>query len=235
MVEYERNLRMKEKHLKLSEIVKRELACSAHDLDHVFRVHEMCLKLAEDERDVDMDILVPAALLHDIARYREDQDPSGRIDHAVLGAAMAENVLRGLGEYSEDEIRAVGHCILNHRFRGNSKPESREAKILYDADKLDVLGAIGVARAYVIAGEYGERIFSDIPVDTYARENLVGGKLTGRIKQTSKHAPNLEYATKFKHIPERLYTSAARRIAEKRIDFMDLFFETLRREIRGEA
>jgi uncharacterized protein len=224
---------MGEKYQKIKEIVEKELSCSAHDMEHVMRVYNLCLHLAKDEPDIDLDILKTAALLHDIARVREDRDNSGNIDHAILGAEMAEKILRDFG-YPEERIEHVKHCITAHRFRSGNEPKTREAKILFDADKLDAIGSIGVARSFMIAEQRGEKFYSDAPVDEYVKENLVGGRPDGRIKEISKHAPNLEFETKFKHIPDKLYTQKAREIAKQRIEFMKQFFERLKREINGE-
>ncbi|MFX0097242.1 MAG: HD domain-containing protein [Candidatus Hodarchaeota archaeon] len=221
---------MEEKYLKLKKIVEKELkeASPAHDINHVMRVYNLCLHLAKKESNIDLDVLKTAALLHDIARIKEGRD----VDHAALGAEMSEKILKELG-YREEKIEHVKHCIATHRFRGENKPETKEARILFDADKLDVLGAIGVARSFIIAGEVGEKIYSDMPVDQYIEENLVGGKPSGRIKDLSKHAPNLEFETKFKHIPNVLYTQKAKEIAKQRLEYMKQFFETLKREING--
>ncbi len=224
---------MEGKYGKIKAIAERELSCSAHSMEHVIRVYNLCLHLAKEEPGIDLDVLKTAALLHDIARVKEDQDNSGKTDHAVLGAEMAEKILKELG-WLEEKIKAVKHCILTHRFRSKNKPETKEAKILFDADKLDLLGSVGIARSFVIAGGYGQKIYSETPVDEYIKDNLIGGKIDGRIKDVSKHAPNLEFETKFKHIPERLYTQKAREIAKERMEFMERFFERLKREIKGE-
>lgn len=224
---------MEEKYQKIKEAVEKELSCSAHDMDHVMRVYNLCLQLAEDEPNVDLDILKTAALLHDIARVKEDRDISGKIDHALLGAEMAGKILKDSG-CSGEKIKQIKHCIITHRFRGENKPETKEAKILFDADKLDVTGAIGIARAFAIAGQYGEKIYSDVPVGEYVKENLVGGRENGRIKEITKHAPNLEFETKFKHINEKLYTQKAKEIAKQRLEFMEQFFSILKKEIKGE-
>jgi uncharacterized protein len=221
---------------KLQEIrgfVEEEMSCLAHDMDHVMRVYGMCMRLAEDERGIDLNVLRAAALLHDIARVEEYGDPSGMTDHAVLGADKAARVLQGLG-YPDEKIGRIRHCIVSHRFRGGVEPETREAKILFDADKLDMVGAVGIARSFIIAGQYGQRIYSDTPMDEYARENLVGGTPGGRIKDISNHTPNLEYDIKLKHVPSRILTERARELIRERSAFMDEFFERLRREIAGE-
>jgi len=226
---------MEEKYQELKKIVEDELkeASSDHDMSHVMRVYNMCLRLAKDDQDVDLDILRPAALLHDIARVKEDRDKSGKIDHAILGAEMSERILKDLS-FPAEKIERIKDCIITHRFRSENEPKTKEAKILSDVDKLDVLGAIGVARSFIIAGTYGEKLYSDTPVNTYIKENFVGGKSNGRIKDVLKHTPNLEFETKFKYIPYRLYTQRAKEIAESRLNFMKSFFERLKDEIYDE-
>ena len=125
-------------------------------------------------------------------------------------------------------------CIASHRFRGTVAPETIEAKILFDADKLDVLGAVGIARCYIFAGEHSEKIWSDRKIEEYSRENIVGGKPGGRIKDLIKHSANIEFETKLKHIPDRLYTTRAKEIAKDRVQVMDNFFESLRKELANE-
>ena len=215
---------------KIRTIVKQELSCSAHDMDHVNRVYRTCLYLAEGEDYVDLEVLKTAALLHDVARVREDEDDTGSIDHALLGSEMAQRILRDL-DYDEEIVEQVRHCILSHRFRGSIEPATTEAKILFDADKLDVLGAVGLARSFMIAGQWGERIYSDEPLEQYVKQNLVGGRPDGRIKDISKHAPNIEFETKFRYVLGRLYTEKARDVACERIEFMEQFFDALRKEL----
>lgn len=224
---------METKYQKIEETVARELSCSAHAMEHVMRVYNLCLHLTKYESSIDLHVLKTAALLHDIARVREFNDKTGSIDHSVLGAEMADKILRTLG-YSEEKIAHVKHCIAAHRFRSKVKPQTKEAKILFDADKLDVLGVIGVARSFMIAGQYGQKIYSDISIQEYLKDNVVEEKADGRVRDISKHTPNLEFELKFKLVPERLYTQKAREIAKGRLRFMENFFEKLKREIKGE-
>ncbi len=219
---------------RLKEIVQKELSSSAHDIDHTYRVLKLARLLAKNE-NANMEIVEIAAILHDIARVREDKDKSGNTDHAALGAKMAEKILKELN-YSEDIVKGVVHCIETHRFRGEKAPKTIEAKILFDADKLDALGAVGVARAYIIAGEMGEPLYrEETNIEEYKNKNLTEGKSNGRIKDVSKHSVNIEYEMKFKHLPERLFTEKAKQIAKDRLKFMDQFFERLKKEIEGEA
>ncbi|MGP8079777.1 MAG: HD domain-containing protein [Dehalococcoidales bacterium] len=228
-------LKIDEKYSKLLQIVEKELSGGgAHTLDHIQRVWQTAMQIASEEKDVDLDVLKTAVLLHDIARVKEDEDKSGKTDHAMLGAEMAAGILKEM-HYPEETIRKVQHCIQTHRFKGSRESVSIEAKILSDADKLDALGAIGIARAYMLANEYHEQLYSFVPVDEYAADNLVDGKHGGRIKELLKHTPNLEFETKMRHIPGKLHTAKAKEIAGERVKYMAEFFDRLRSEIAGDA
>ncbi len=218
---------MNTKYQHIEQIVQSKLTYAAHDYDHVMRVVALCKVLAQAERSVDMDVLIPAALLHDIAREIEDKDITGEIDHAVLGAELAQKILQDLS-YTDEEIGKITHCIASHRFRSGHEPETAEAKILFDADKLDVIGAVGIARSFMLAGEHGERLHRDIALEEYIRDNV--GE-NGRIKDLTKHTAYFEFELKLKKIPERLYTTKAKEIAKTRIEDMDHFFKRLIREI----
>lgn len=89
-------MNINEKHKKIMEIVQDKLTCSAHNLDHVFRVYNLCLLIAKHEEGVDLEVLIPAAMLHDIARVEESKDKTGELDHAILGSEIAEDILRKL-------------------------------------------------------------------------------------------------------------------------------------------
>ncbi|GAA0122565.1 HD domain-containing protein [Clostridium faecium] len=213
------------RHKKIREIVEKELSCSAHNLDHVLRVHNLCMFLSKYEENVDLEVLIPAVLLHDIARVKESKDKSGEIDHAILGSEMAEDILRNL-EYEEDKIEKIKHCIITHRFRTDNRPKTIEAKILFDADKLDAIGSIGIARSFMLAGQFEQSLSVKKQVDTNTSEN-------GRLKDVSKHSPFIEYEVKFKKIPEKLHTKKAKEIGLQRLKFMDDFFNRLESEIEG--
>jgi uncharacterized protein len=110
---------MEEKYRQLKTIVGKEMegASPAHDINHVVRVYNLCLGLARYEPTVDLDVLRTAALLHDIARTKEDEDAGALgVDHAILGAEMSDKILRELG-YPVEEIGRIKHCIFAHRFR----------------------------------------------------------------------------------------------------------------------
>lgn len=221
-------MNMETKYEKIVEVVKDKLTCSAHNLDHVFRVYNLCLLLAKYEKDVDLEVLIPAALLHDIARVEESQDKTGEIDHAILGGKLAEDILKKL-EYQEDKIEKIKQCIITHRFRTGNEPKSIEAKILFDSDKLDIIGATGIARTFMLAGQFGQRLTIDESLNEYINGNTVQN---GRIKDVSKHTPFIEYQVKFKKIPKKLYTEKAKEIGEERLKFMEEYFNRLKSEIQ---
>lgn len=215
----------------IERILESRLGCSAHKLDHIYRVYDLCILIGEHEENVDFDVLLPAALLHDIARAEESQDKTGQIDHAILGGELAAKILLDLG-YERNRVSGIKHCIQSHRYRTDKKPETIEAKILFDADKLDILGAVGISRAFMIAGQYGQSLFEENDIDTYINENTVRN---GRLKDVSKHSPLIEYEVKLKKIPEKLFTVKGKSIAISRLRFMKDFFDTLRLEVRGIA
>ncbi len=217
---------------KIREKVREELSCSAHNMDHVERVYNLCLKLAEGE-DVDMEVLKAAALLHDIARVREDDDHSGKTDHALLGAEMAAPILKGLG-FPEGKIKHIQDCIITHRYRTGREPESLEARILFDADKLDIIGAVGIARSFMWVGRNNAPIYRKVDdINEYAKDNLEGGKINGRIKDKTKHSTNIELETKWRHIGERLHTKKAKEVFRERFRFSEEFMKRMEREIKG--
>jgi uncharacterized protein len=218
-----------QKHKKIIEVVKDKLTCSAHNLDHIFRVYNLCLLIAKHEENVDLDILIPAALLHDIARVEESNDKTGTVDHAVLGSEQAGEILKQLS-YDEEKIQKIKHCIKTHRFRTGNVPETIEAKILFDSDKLDAIGATGIARSFMLSGQFGQRLAFDSSIDDYLKENTAEN---GRVKDMSKHSPLIEYEVKLKKIPNKLYTDKAIEIGKERIKIMEAYFDNLKLELKG--
>ncbi len=130
---------------------------SAHDEDHVYRVLYAALDIAEHEVGVDTDVLICACLLHDIGRAEQFENPA--LCHAVVGAEKARKFLLAQG-FDRSFAERVGECIKTHRFRSDAPPASIEAKILFDADKLDVTGTIGIARTIFYQGQVGEPLYS---------------------------------------------------------------------------
>jgi len=218
----------------IKRIVRRELKCSAHDFDHIMRVYNMAMRLAKEEKgEIDMDILKPATLLHDIGRVKEDKDKTGKICHASESAVMSSRILKKL-EYGEEEIKKIRDCIITHRYKTGKRPRSIEAKILFDADKLDSLGAIFIMRAGIWLGRNDGKIFPEMRLKDYVRENIQGGKNNGRIRDNSRHSLYYEYELKTKELPSLMHTKSGRKIAKERLKFVSMFLDRLRKEAAGE-
>ncbi len=190
-----------------------------HGYDHVLRVYHMAERLAQVE-DADLKIVRAAALLHDAM-----PEERGREDHQIASAAFARQIL--LAEnWSEIEISAVEHCIRSHRFRDPSEsPATLEAQILYDADKLDAIGAIGIARA--IAYSALDRNPAYLPPSQGFLES-------GSIEPGERYSAYHEYLFKLSKLRNRLYTRTAKAIAEQRHAYLVDFFDQLIAEVELE-
>ena len=191
----------------------------AHDWHHVERVEALAERLLEEYDDADERTVRLAALLHDIGRAREDR---GDIDdHATWGAQEARSLLAER-DVSETRIDAVCHAIRVHRYSNDLEPETREAEILCDADNLDALGAVGIARCFTYGGELGETIHDpDLPLD--ADDSADG--------ETQYN----HFYKKILDLPDRMYTEAGRAIAADRREVVEEFLERFDREVAGEV
>lgn len=202
-----------------------------HGYEHMLRVYRLAERLASAE-GADLEIVRAAALLHDAQDpdhppqrdrpYAEAEQK--RQDHHVSSAQFAERVLRAEG-WSDERIAAVQHCIRSHRFRdGREPPRTLEAKVLFDADKLDAIGAIGVARAIAYAARVGQPFYAP-PSSQFLR--------TGQTQPGEPHSAYHEYLYKLRHLQERLFTPSARALAAERHRWMVAFFERLALEVEG--
>jgi uncharacterized protein len=215
----------------IKKYVSMTMVCPGHNIDHVMRVYNLCLTLSKGEK-VDHEVLEAATLLHDIGGAKEMADKSGKTDHAVESSKMVGSILEKL-KFSQEKIKHIQDCIISHRYKTNSKPKTLEAKLLFDADKIDALGAIGLARSFVWVGKNNAHIYKKVDsLDEYAKKNL-SGRIGGRIQDKSKHSPQIEYETKIRHIIKRLHTKKAKNIARERLKFFKGFLDRLEKEIEG--
>jgi uncharacterized protein len=193
-------------------------ARGSHAWDHTQRVYRLCMHIGRVE-GADLEVLEIAAYLHDVARPLQDQS-RGTLCHAKKGAEMARTLLTGY-PLSKERKGNVIHCILSHRFRANCHPETIEAKVLFDADKLDSIGAIGVARTFQFAGEVGAKLHNPCidPEDTQ--------------EYTEEDTGYREFKLKLSKITERMLTAEGHRIARERHSFMEDFFERFLQEHEG--
>ncbi len=195
-----------------------QTARGSHDWDHTLRVYRLCERIGTVE-GVDMEVLLAAAYLHDIGRSYQDNS-NGVVCHAEKGARMALTIVEKLA-LSEAQKHNILHCIRSHRFRGNHQPETPEARVLFDADKLDAIGAVGVARAFLFAGEVGARLHSDAANIETAEPYSVDD--TGY----------REFKVKLNKIKDRILTAEGRKLAEDRHMIMIEFFKRFLEECEG--
>jgi uncharacterized protein len=193
-------------------------ARGSHDWDHTERVLRLALRIGRKE-GADLGVVELAALLHDVGRGEEDRS-NGKVCHGRSGAALAEKILRRQG-LDPATVRAVVHCVRTHRYRGRAKPRTLEARVLFDADKLDSIGAVGVGRAFLFAGEVGARLH-DPAIDVATTKPY-----------TREDTAYREYLVKLRRVRDRLTTREGRRIAAGRHRFMVAFFDRLSKETDG--
>jgi len=190
---------------------------SHHSKSHVERVYNLAVRIAEEE-NADLDVVKAAALLHDIARAMEDE---GKIEeHAVEGAKMARKVLEEVN-FPKEKIDKVIHCIEVHRFAKGAKAENLEARILQDADRLDIIGAVGIARVFARGG------WENMPIHDPSIPPKQ--KYDGRSLTSVNHIYE-----KILKVKGTFNTAIAREIAEERHKFVEQFLERLLKEWKGE-
>jgi len=189
---------------------------SAHDKEHVYRVLYNALEIAKTEDGVDYDVLIGACLLHDIGRKEQFENPD--LCHAQVGGEKAYDFLIENG-FEACYAEQVKHCIQTHRYRKSNPPQSLEAKILFDSDKLDVTGAMGIARTLVYKGKVSEPLYSTLP--------------DGRVSDGENDiTPSFlqEYKYKLENIYSKFYTTKAEEMAKERQHIAVAFYESLYRE-----
>lgn len=195
-----------------------------HDFDHVLRVYRIAERLAKAE-GADLEIVRAAALLHDLKGSAPGAEGKARAEHHIASAEFAGQVLGEKG-WPQECIRAVQHCIQAHRFRGDENaPETLEAQVLFDADKLDVLGAIGAARTIAYAALDGQPSYAE-PSEQFLR--------TGEKEPAEPHSSYHEFLFKLRRVKDRMFTNSGKALAEARHAFLVDFYTQLQAEVRGE-
>ena len=188
-----------------------------HGREHIYRVLYNGLEIAKTEENVDYNVLIAACLLHDIGR-KEEKENLG-LPHALVGGDKAYDFLVKHG-FAKDYAERVKHCIQNHSKKRENIELSLEAKILFDADKIDLTGTIGLARTLMYQGAFSEPIYIRHP----------DGTISDGEKDTE---PSFfqEYKCRLEKIPSRLYTRKAREIAAKRQGIAAAFYKSLYQEV----
>jgi uncharacterized protein len=188
----------------------------SHDHSHLMRVWRMVLKITAKEPAADLELLAIATLLHDCVAV--EKNAPDRAMASRLSADVARKVLARLG-WPEQRIAAAAHVIEAHSFSAGIQPRNLEAAILRDADRLDSLGALGIARTFYIAGRMGSRLYDT--ADPFG---------DGRDFDDKNFALD-HFAAKLLKLEEGLLTAEGRRIGRERTALMRSFVEEMRSEI----
>jgi uncharacterized protein len=202
---------------RLEEEVRRQLAgeSSGHDPAHAFRVRGLALRIAA-AIDADLDVVEAAALLHDVGH------PSGRADHAQRGASLATDILSQC-DFPGGKLAAVAECIAHHHWQpereGDPVRPTFEYQAFADADRLDALGAVGIARAFAFGGAHHRPIWDSEP----------GTAAPGQYGISSIH----HFYDKLFRLPGDMYTEPGRRLAARRIAVMEEFLRSFYLEWEG--
>ncbi len=203
-------------------------ASTAHGFDHVLRVTALAERIARAE-GADLEIVRTAALLHDVAAYGQDRD-----HHHLVGAERTRGILLNM-DWPAARVEAAAHCVQAHRFRTSSGgarsddigrrdiPQTLEAQCVFDADKLDAIGAVGVARVFAYSAELGQSLWGRVS------QEFKAGAHTGE-----QHTAHHEFFFKLLRVQDRLYTATGRRIAADRHHYMVDFISRMASEVAGE-
>ncbi|MDO6590497.1 hydrolase [Loktanella sp. D2R18] len=189
---------------------------SAHDIGHLHRVWRNAQIIADQEPPSDRVVLLHAAYLHDLVNL-----PKSHPDRANASARSAEKAKpfsrdQGL---SSAQIDATCHTIVAHSFSANVTPQTLEAKIIQDADRIDALGAVGLARCFAVSGALGRPLFD--PADPFA---------TTRALDDQSFAID-HFAVKLLRLPETMKTTAGRDLAAQRADILRTYLNDLAHEL----
>ena len=192
---------------------------SAHDKEHIYRVLYNALEIAKSLMDVNYDILITACLLHDVGRKEQFENPD--LCHAMVGGDKAYQFLLD-HDFSKDFAEQVRKGIQSHRYRKNNPPESIEAKILFDADKLDATGTMGIARTLVYKGTVSEPLYSLLPDGTIS---------SGEGDETPSFFQ--EYKYKLEKLYNSFYTTRGAELAKERQQAAVDFYNNMYNEVNA--
>ncbi|MFL6394242.1 MAG: HD domain-containing protein [Nitrososphaeraceae archaeon] len=190
----------------------------AHDFQHISRVYKNAELISKQEESVDLDIVLAAALLHDLVVYPKGS--SKTINSADDSAEIAKKILLEYKNYPREKIEKVADAIRTHSYSKRLVPQTLEGKILQDADRLDAIGAVGIARTFSVGGSENRSLYN--PTDAFC--------------ETERQLDDTQWT--LDHIKKKLmilknsmHTKTAKKIAEERTEFMELFLNQLRKEI----
>ncbi|MBY5993377.1 HD domain-containing protein [Ferrimonas balearica] len=191
----------------------------AHDLAHIQRVVATAAQLGREE-GANLAVILPAAWLHD-AVLVDKRDPR-RSQASQLSADKAVALLEEAG-YPAEHLSAIHHAIMAHSWSAGIAPETLEARIVQDADRLDALGAIGLSRCLMLGGQWGRTLYD--PADPF-----------GERREWDDNRFNLDHLyIKLRHLPEQLNTDAGRAEGARRWAWMQGYLDQLAHELGADA
>lgn len=191
----------------------------SHDLNHAFRVLSTAEKIAIEEK-ADLDIIIPAALFHDIINYPKNDLRS--IQSADDSAETTRHILESIKEYPNEKINKVVIAIKSCSFSKGIIPDLLEAKILQDSDGLEATGVISIMRTFASTGRM-RRTFYNVK-DPFAKN---------RQPDDTKYGLDL-FFTRLLKIKDKMHTKSAKKIAERRTVILKIFLKELEFELKGE-
>ncbi|SRR5579884_1398363 len=207
-------------------MAREECGDASHDFDHLVRVMALADTIQAKEGG-DLPTLWAAVAFHDIGQERERRHGG---DHAQIGAEMAADLLFQT-TFPQQTIPMVQQAIREHRMTAGKIPGTLEGRILYDADKIDCLGAIGIGRLFCITGRYNQKIYSPVPDDVV---EPVDPLLVRQLRRRPDYSPSIEFQLLFADLPDRMTTTTGKALALERYTYMKEFFQRLRLEVNGE-
>jgi uncharacterized protein len=190
----------------------------AHDFQHILRVYKNAEMISRQEDGVDLDIVLAAALLHDLVVYPKGS--SKTINSADDSADVAKKILFEYKKYPIEKIEKVADTIRTHSYSKKLIPSTLEGKILQDADRLDAIGAIGIARTFSVGGSENRSLYN--PTDAFCESER-------RLDDTQWTLDHMK--KKLMILKNSMHTKTAKKLAEQRTEFMELFLNQLRKEL----
>ena len=192
-----------------------EAVDAGHDINHIKRVVKAAKQFAEAEQ-ADMAVVMPAAWLHDCVQVAKDSPLRNQASR--MAADEAKKLLADWG-YPEQHHQAIAHAVAAHSFSANIPCETLEAKVVQDADRMDALGAIGIARTMLVGQSFGNPLLA---ADDPFCENRTPNDQTSIIDH---------FYTKLLGLKDSFQTVAAKAEAQERHDFMVTFLKQLAHEV----
>lgn len=189
----------------------------AHDVHHFRRVWASARRIAATEPEADRVVLLAAAYLHDLVNPPKDSPL--RAQASRLSAQAAGPLLEGMG-LAPERVAKAAHAIEAHSFSAGIEPRTVEARILQDADRLEALGAIGLARCFYTGGKMGGDLWQ--AGDPFGR--------TGRALDDGRYSVD-HFPLKLLRLEGLMRTAEGRRLARRRTRVLTLFLAQLEREL----